>query len=81
MPRILGGYDPCLDDYTKNYYNRADVQKALHVTDGHRLMKWDICSNNNNSYNPSCTHTNDIYIYTHTNTLNGLHTITVYGAV
>ncbi|KAF9609357.1 hypothetical protein IFM89_015612 [Coptis chinensis] len=30
MPRILGGYDPCLDDYAQTYYNRLDVQKALH---------------------------------------------------
>lgn len=44
MPRILGGYDPCLDDYTNYYYNRADVQKALHVSDGDRKMKWDICN-------------------------------------
>ncbi|KAF9590455.1 hypothetical protein IFM89_035332 [Coptis chinensis] len=32
MPRIMGGYDPCLDDYAHNFYNRADVQKALHVS-------------------------------------------------
>lgn len=44
MPRILGGYDPCLDDYAKSYYNRDDVQKALHVsTDSHHLKNWSIC--------------------------------------
>lgn len=44
MPRIMGGYDPCLDDYAKAYYNRPDVQKALHVSDGPRLKNWNICN-------------------------------------
>ncbi|CAI9087528.1 OLC1v1021612C4 [Oldenlandia corymbosa var. corymbosa] len=44
MPRIMGGYDPCLDDYARYYYNRADVQKALHVTDGHQIRNWSICN-------------------------------------
>ncbi|MCD9646844.1 Serine carboxypeptidase-like 31 [Datura stramonium] len=45
MPRIMGGYDPCLDDYTSSYYNRPDVQKALHViSDGQHLKKWSICN-------------------------------------
>ncbi|KAK6149890.1 hypothetical protein DH2020_017415 [Rehmannia glutinosa] len=44
MPRVMGGYDPCLDDYTKSYYNRPDVQKALHVSDGIRLRNWSICN-------------------------------------
>ncbi|XP_050368614.1 serine carboxypeptidase-like 31 [Argentina anserina] len=44
MPRIMGGYDPCLDDYSKKFYNRADVQKALHVSNGHQLKNWSICS-------------------------------------
>ncbi|XVF87539.1 hypothetical protein PTKIN_Ptkin18bG0128300 [Pterospermum kingtungense] len=43
MPRILGGYDPCLDDYAKAFYNKLDVQKALHVSDGHHLRNWSIC--------------------------------------
>lgn len=43
MPRIMGGYDPCLDDYAKTYYNRPDVQKALHVSDGYLLKNWSIC--------------------------------------
>ncbi|KAL5730146.1 Serine carboxypeptidase-like 31 [Ranunculus cassubicifolius] len=45
MPRIMGGYDPCLDDYAHAFYNRADVQKALHVSDGHHLKNWTICNN------------------------------------
>ncbi|KAL8460391.1 hypothetical protein ACS0TY_031287 [Phlomoides rotata] len=44
MPRVMGGYDPCLDDYAKFYYNRADVQKALHVSDGITLRNWSICN-------------------------------------
>ncbi|XP_021847427.1 serine carboxypeptidase-like 31 isoform X2 [Spinacia oleracea] len=44
MPRIMGGYDPCLDDYARSYYNRPDVQKALHVSDGVLLRNWSICN-------------------------------------
>ncbi|KAK9049381.1 hypothetical protein SSX86_031649 [Deinandra increscens subsp. villosa] len=44
MPRILGGYDPCLDDYAKGYYNKPEVQKALHVSDGLQLKNWTICN-------------------------------------
>lgn len=44
MPRIMGGYDPCLDDYARTYYNRPDVQKALHVSDGVQLKNWSICN-------------------------------------
>lgn len=43
MPRIMGGYDPCLDGYATTYYNRPDVQKALHVSDGQNLKQWSIC--------------------------------------
>lgn len=45
MPRMMGGYDPCLDDYAKAFYNRPDVQKALHASDGHNLKNWSICNN------------------------------------
>ncbi|XP_058730873.1 serine carboxypeptidase-like 31 [Vicia villosa] len=45
MPRMMGGYDPCLDDYAKAFYNRPDVQKALHASDGHNLKNWTICNN------------------------------------
>ncbi|KAF8093343.1 hypothetical protein N665_0384s0029 [Sinapis alba] len=44
MPRMMGGYDPCLDDYTRVFYNRADVQKALHASDGIHLKNWSICN-------------------------------------
>ncbi|KAI3922899.1 hypothetical protein MKW98_007030 [Papaver atlanticum] len=26
-----GGYDPCTDDYVEDYFNRKDVQRALHA--------------------------------------------------
>ncbi|XP_024963652.1 serine carboxypeptidase-like 31 [Cynara cardunculus var. scolymus] len=44
MPRIIGGYDPCLDDYAKGYYNKPEVQKALHVSNGLQLKNWSICN-------------------------------------
>ncbi|XP_027933578.1 serine carboxypeptidase-like 31 isoform X1 [Vigna unguiculata] len=44
MPRIMGGYDPCLDDYAKTFYNKPEVQKALHASDGHNLRNWSICN-------------------------------------
>ncbi|EEF40892.1 serine carboxypeptidase-like 31 isoform X2 [Ricinus communis] len=44
MPRIMGGYDPCLDAYARAFYNGPDVQKALHVSDGHWLKNWSICN-------------------------------------
>ncbi|KAJ4703419.1 Carboxypeptidase [Melia azedarach] len=44
MPRIMSGYDPCLDDYARAFYNRPDVQKALHVSDGVRIRNWSICN-------------------------------------
>ncbi|XP_047970003.1 serine carboxypeptidase-like 31 isoform X1 [Salvia hispanica] len=44
MPRMMGGYDPCLDDYAKFYYNQPQVQKALHVSDGISLKKWSLCN-------------------------------------
>ncbi|KAJ6377120.1 hypothetical protein OIU76_026149 [Salix suchowensis] len=44
MPRIMGGYDPCLDEYAKAFYNRPDVQQALHVSDGQHLKNWSICN-------------------------------------
>ncbi|CAA0817933.1 Serine carboxypeptidase-like 31 [Striga hermonthica] len=44
MPRVMGGYDPCLDNYAKSYYNRPDVQKALHVSNGITLRNWSICN-------------------------------------
>ncbi|KAL5839627.1 hypothetical protein ACOSQ4_012235 [Xanthoceras sorbifolium] len=44
MPRIMGGFDPCLDSYANTFYNKLDVQKALHVSDGIKLRNWSICN-------------------------------------
>ncbi|GKV18636.1 hypothetical protein SLEP1_g28986 [Rubroshorea leprosula] len=44
LPRILGGYDPCMDNYAKAFYNRPDIQEALHVSNGHQLRNWSICN-------------------------------------
>lgn len=37
-------YDPCLDNYAILYYNRQDVQRALHATRGGHLTKWIPCN-------------------------------------
>lgn len=42
--KMLAGYDPCLDDHGKVYYNRYDVQRALHVTKDLQLKNWSICN-------------------------------------
>lgn len=42
MPRIIGGYNPCLDDYAKSYYNKHDVQNALHASEGHHIKNGSI---------------------------------------
>jgi len=45
--KSLGGYfpknyQPCSEDYATTYLNRADVRKALHVTD--QSAEWNMCS-------------------------------------
>ncbi|XP_073293978.1 serine carboxypeptidase-like 25 [Primulina huaijiensis] len=43
--RKLRGYDPCTEQYAEIYYNRPDVQKALHAnTTGRIPYKWTACS-------------------------------------
>ncbi|KAL6551608.1 Serine carboxypeptidase-like 25 [Orobanche gracilis] len=43
--RRLSGYDPCTEKYAEIYYNRPDVQKALHAnTSGRIPYKWTACS-------------------------------------
>ncbi|XP_058750835.1 serine carboxypeptidase-like 32 [Vicia villosa] len=44
IPRIMGGYDPCIDHYATTYFNIPEVQKALHASDGHNLKNWSICN-------------------------------------
>ncbi|KAG5573963.1 hypothetical protein H5410_063729 [Solanum commersonii] len=46
MKRIPGGYDPCYTAFTEKYFNRLDVQIALHAnTEGSQTKKkWKSCS-------------------------------------
>ncbi|XP_012842586.1 PREDICTED: serine carboxypeptidase-like 33 [Erythranthe guttata] len=37
-----GGYDPCYSKYAEAYFNKIEVQKALHVTSGR--VKWTVCN-------------------------------------
>lgn len=42
--RIFRGYDPCTENYARKYYNRKDVQKALHANSTAIPYKWSPCS-------------------------------------
>ncbi|XP_061977905.1 serine carboxypeptidase-like 25 isoform X3 [Populus nigra] len=42
--RPLSGYDPCTEKYAEIYYNRPDVQKALHANVTKTPYKWTACS-------------------------------------
>ncbi|KAH9309591.1 hypothetical protein KI387_037502, partial [Taxus chinensis] len=42
--RRAGGYDPCSENYAEIYYNRADVQKALHANTTKIPYKWTACN-------------------------------------
>ncbi|KAL0343803.1 UNVERIFIED_CONTAM: Serine carboxypeptidase-like 25 [Sesamum angustifolium] len=45
VSRKLSGYDPCTEKYAEVYYNRPDVQKALHAnTTGRIPYRWTACS-------------------------------------
>ncbi|KAL2897500.1 Serine carboxypeptidase-like 25 [Bienertia sinuspersici] len=44
VSRKLSGYDPCTEKYAERYYNRADVQKALHANATKISYKWTACS-------------------------------------
>ncbi|EYU35344.1 hypothetical protein MIMGU_mgv1a021548mg, partial [Erythranthe guttata] len=39
----LSGYDPCTESYAEKYYNRPDVQKALHANITGISYKWTAC--------------------------------------
>lgn len=40
----LSGYDPCTERYAERYYNRPDVQKAMHANTSRIPYKWTACS-------------------------------------
>ncbi|KAM7516706.1 hypothetical protein LguiA_006289 [Lonicera macranthoides] len=42
--RQISGYDPCTEKYAETYYNRPDVQKALHANTTRIPYKWTACS-------------------------------------
>ncbi|XP_074294585.1 serine carboxypeptidase-like 25 [Silene latifolia] len=42
--RKLSGYDPCTEKHAEKYYNRPDVQKALHANVTKIPYKWTACS-------------------------------------
>ncbi|XAR51662.1 Carboxypeptidase D [Bertholletia excelsa] len=42
--RQLSGYDPCTEKYAEIYYNRPDVQRALHANTTKIPYKWTACS-------------------------------------
>ncbi|KAL5987852.1 hypothetical protein ACLOJK_035608 [Asimina triloba] len=42
--RQISGYDPCTEKYAEIYYNRPDVQKALHANITKIPYKWTACS-------------------------------------
>ncbi|KAK4479464.1 hypothetical protein RD792_014978 [Penstemon davidsonii] len=42
-PRF-SGYDPCSESYAEKYYNRPDVQKAMHANTTGIPYKWTACS-------------------------------------
>ncbi|GMH20353.1 hypothetical protein Nepgr_022194 [Nepenthes gracilis] len=42
--RRLSGYDPCTEKHAEIYYNRPDVQKALHANTTNIPYKWTACS-------------------------------------
>lgn len=55
-------YEPCADDYTTTYLNRADVKAAIHAP---LTAKWNSCSNtlSYNSTDSSVVSTAPIYNY------------------
>ncbi|KAG4922721.1 hypothetical protein JHK86_051534 [Glycine max] len=42
--RHWSGYDPCTEKYAEIYYNRPDVQKALHANKTGIPYRWTACS-------------------------------------
>lgn len=44
LRRRVSGYDPCTENYAENYYNRPDVQNAMHANITRIPYKWTACS-------------------------------------
>lgn len=43
LRRRASGYDPCTENYAEKYYNRPDVQKAMHANVTRIPYKWTAC--------------------------------------
>ena len=43
LHRRVSGYDPCTENYAEKYYNRPDVQKAMHANTTGIPYKWSAC--------------------------------------
>lgn len=43
LRRRVSGYDPCTESYAEKYYNRPDVQKAMHANVTRIPYKWTAC--------------------------------------
>ena len=43
LHRRVSGYDPCTENYAEKYYNRPDVQKAMHANTTGIPYKWTSC--------------------------------------
>jgi hypothetical protein len=41
--RRSNSYDPCTENYAERYYNRLDVQKAMHANITRIPYKWTAC--------------------------------------
>ncbi|KAK4607882.1 hypothetical protein RGQ29_001626 [Quercus rubra] len=44
LRRRLSEYDPCSANYAEKYYNRPEVQKAMHANVNGILRNWTVCS-------------------------------------
>uniref|UniRef100_A0A6N2MU62 Carboxypeptidase n=1 Tax=Salix viminalis TaxID=40686 RepID=A0A6N2MU62_SALVM len=44
LRRRVSGYDPCTEKYAEKYYNRPEVQKAMHANVTGIPYKWTACS-------------------------------------
>jgi serine carboxypeptidase-like clade 2 len=41
---MFSGYDPCYSSYAEGYFNKQEVQKALHANVSGLLSgKWHVC--------------------------------------
>jgi serine carboxypeptidase-like clade 2 len=41
--RLVSGYDPCTESYAEKYFNRPDVQRAMHANVTGIRYKWTAC--------------------------------------